>query len=404
MKQPECDREAQRLLALQTNGKGTRVDFSLCVLFVGVIAVLSLLFWFLPDREMSENENRTLAQAPEFSLSSIVSGQFMSEFPEYMSDQFPGRDFFVTLKAVSETVLCRGGNNGVMFAADHTLISRDDHPNTDTLRTNLADYACFAAWCAERGVPATAAIAGRNVDVLDDRLLSVYGSEYSDRLFDTLAEAMQAENLTWLNLRDPLRARAQAGEYVYYRTDHHWTTLGAYYAYAEIADLLELTPFSREDFTPETVSDAFYGTTWSTAGAAWIPPDTMEYYRYADDMGYTVTVVDDGTSFAGFYDTSYLAKKDQYSSFISGNHGLVTVTKNGEEDRPTLLLLKDSFAHSVVPFLARHYNLVILDLRYYRMTPSALVTEYDVDQVLMLYNVDSLTSSRINALLRAGLE
>lgn len=403
MKQPECDREAQRLLALQTNGKGGRLDFSLTVLFVGALMILSLLFWILPDKEMSENENRTLAQMPELSLSSIVSGQFMAKIPEYMADQFPGRDFFIYLKASAEAALFRMGNNGVIFAADDTLIPRDDLPNTDTMAENLSDYAAFAAWCEARGIPAVAAIAGRNADVLDDRLPAFYGSEYSDRLFATLDETMRAENITWLNLRTPLRARAQAGEYVYYRTDHHWTTLGAYYAYRELAGFLSVSASPMSDFTPETVSDSFYGTTWSTAGAAWIPPDTMEYYRFADDMEYTTTIVDNGTSFAGFYDESYLEKKDQYSSFLSGNHGLVTVTRNGAEERETLLLIKDSFAHSVVPFLARHYNLVILDLRYYRMTPSALVDEYGVDQVLMLYNVDSLTSSKINALLRAGL-
>lgn len=164
----------------------------------------------------------------------------------------------------------------------------------------------------------------------------------------------------------------------------------------------EIAPI--ESYTREVVSDAFFGTTWSTAGMSWIAPDTMEYFRFAGDTDFTTTILDNGTSFAGFYDRSYLSKKDKYSSFIGGNNALVTVTKNGDADRPTLLLVKDSFAHSAVPFLAQHYDLVIVDIRYYKKSTAALIDEYGADRVLVLYNIDSLTSSADSVLLRAGLD
>lgn len=403
-KLPECDREAARLLALQlkSSGTGRILDRVLAALFVGALFCTAALHILTPDREISETENRTLAGWPTFSWSALESGEYTEDVATYMADQFPGRDFFITLKAGCEALLGKGGNNGVWFGEGETLIARDDLPDTENLASNLASMDAFSAWCEEKGISSLAAITGRTADVLDDALPSYYGSYYSDRLWDTLTAQATGRSYDFLDLRTPLRTRARAGEYVYYRTDHHWTTLGAYYGYCEILSSLGVEPTALNEYERETVSDAFYGTTWSTAGASWISPDEMEYFRYADDEDYTVTIVDDGTTFASFYDESYLAGKDKYSSFLSGNHALVTVTKNTGEDRPVMLVIKDSFAHAAAPFLARHYDLVIVDMRYYKQRVTDLVEEYGVHQVLYLMNVDSLTGSTVLRMLEAG--
>lgn len=404
---PACDAEAARLLAIQLQSGNHRKagDLLLTALFLGAIFVFAILFWLLPDKAMSERENRTLAQAPKVTVERILDGKFTADIAEYMADQFPARDFFVTLKAAAETALGRGGNNGVLFGTDETLVTREDLPSLDNMKTNLSAIAAFSAYCDSVGVPVTTAITGRNADVLDHTLPAYYGSAYSDRLWTNLQTEADAAGAALLNLRDPLRARAQAGEYVYYRTDHHWTTLGAYYGYAEIAEAMGLTPAPLSDFDRRTVSLTFYGTTWSTAGASWINPDTMEFFRFEGDETYVTSVLDTGNerNFVGFYDLDYLAKKDKYSAFIGGNNALVTVTKDGGEDRDTLLLFKDSFAHAAVPFLAQHYDLIIVDLRYYKQAPVTLIDEYGIDAVLFLYNVDSLTASASQRLLMASL-
>lgn len=405
-KLPTCDAEAARLLEIQLQSGNYRKagDLLLTVLFLGAIFVFAILFWLLPDRAMSETENRTLAQAPKVTAERILDGKFTADIAEYMADQFPARDFFVNLKAAAETALGRGGNNGVLFGAGETLVTREDLPSIDNMKTNLSAISAFSAHCESLGIPVTTAITGRTADVLDHTLPAYYGSEYSDRLWAALQTEADGAGVDLLNLRDPLRARAQAGEYVYYRTDHHWTTLGAYYGYAAIAEKMGVTPAPPSDFDRRTVSLTFYGTTWSTAGASWIDPDTMEFFRFDGEDAYTTTIVDDGTSFTGFYDTDYLAKKDKYSAFIGGNNALVTVTKNGGEGRDTLLLFKDSFAHAAVPFLAQHYDLVIVDLRYYKKAPVHLIDEHGIDAVLFLYNVTSLTASDSQRLLTASLD
>ena len=404
-KLPECDREAARLLSLQLKESktGRRLDAVLAVLFVGVIFLFSALHLLLPDRDMSETENRKLTQAPEFSLADLEDGSYTAKIADYLADQFPGRDFFITVKAASEAALGKGENNGVFFAADGTLVTRDDLPNLTNMRDNLSSMDVFSAWCAERGIPSLAAITGRTADVLDHTLPSYYGSYYSDRLWAELEESTAGHRYDFLNLRDPLRERAAAGEYVYYRTDHHWTTLGAYYGYAEIAGALGIEPAPLDEFDRRVVSLSFLGTTWSTAGASWIDGDEMEFFRYEGDGNFTTTITDDGTTFAGFYDESYLTVKDKYSAFLSGNHALVTVTADAPAgEREVLLVVKDSFAHAAAPFLARHYDLVIVDLRYYKMSVTALVEEYGVDRALYLMNVDSLTASTVLRMLEAG--
>ncbi len=400
MKQPECDREAARLLAVQLRAGGA-ADRVLIVLFAGFLAVLGVLFWILPDRDFSETENRSLLTRPKLAAGALLDGSYTQDFAEYMADQFPARDVWIRIKAASEAALGRMGNNGVLFGRDGTLAVRSDAPDTENLVTNLRAAAAFAS---ASGLPSALAVAGRTMDVLDGALPAVYGSECADALWKTIRAEADSAGLELIDLRTPLRERAQAGEYVYYRTDHHWTTLGAYWGTAQI-----LAAFGREarpldEYERECASDAFFGTTWSTAGAGWIPPDTLEFFRFAGDDKYLVTVADGaGRTFEGFYDRSYLEKKDKYSAFLGGNHALVTVTKPGEE-RGTLLVIKDSFAHAAAPFLAREYDLVLVDARYYRLRIADLIEEYGVDRVLFLVNADSLTSSAVWRVLLAGLE
>jgi hypothetical protein len=406
MKTPECDREAARLLAIQMGGgKGAKsLDRAFVILFAALILALSVLFWAIPDRTFSETENKDLTQLPAFTVERLIDGRYTADIADYMADQFPGRDFFIRVKAAAEMFLGKMSNNGVILGEGGTLIPRSESVNTDNLMKNLSAIAAFTEWCENRGIPTTTAVAGRSMDVLHHTLPDFYGSTFSDALWAAMDSAAADADLKILPLQTPLHERAKAGEYVYYRTDHHWTTLGAYYGSEILLAEMGEAIAPMESYTREVVSDAFFGTTWSTAGMSWIAPDTMEYFRYAGDTDFTTTILDNGTSFAGFYDTSYLTKKDKYSSFIGGNNALVTVTKNGGEDRPTLLLVKDSFAHSTVPFLAQHYDLVIVDIRYYKKSTAALIDEYGADRVLVLYNIDSLTSSPDSVLLRAGLE
>ena len=166
-------------------------------------------------------------------------------------------------------------------------------------------------------------------------------------------------------------------------------------------------PKEFDFFNPEPVSDEFYGTTWSSAGMKWIEPDEMYYLRYdGDDSDYVTTIVDTNTSFNGFYDRSYLDKKDKYASFISGNNALVTIEKvnNVEEGRQKILLVKDSYAHSLAPLLAVHFDLVIVDLRYYKESTINLYVEENCDQALVMSYLGSVCEANVFEMFKLGLK
>ena len=222
-----------------------------------------------------------------------------------------------------------------------------------------------------------------------------YPDEYSKALLEALYEGIGAE-VNAVDTVPMLRALYENGEYVYYMTDHHWTTLGAYYAYAEWMRSIgmedEIIP--AQAFEKQTVSTSFYGTAWSAGGMKMIAPDSIEFWTLGNEDEFCV--VADGTELDGFYSTRYLSRKDQYSAFLDGTHDVVTVTKKNDEDRQTLLILKDSFANSIAPFLAQHFDLVLLNLSSARTDFTDITTraaEYQADAVLLLYTVENIVTA-----------
>ncbi|MBQ7836862.1 MAG: hypothetical protein IJ389_06360 [Clostridia bacterium] len=420
-KRIDGDSEADRLLELQLSLKDkSKVSNWLCsILAMAFIFIFAILFWVVPDREYTSEESG-LKMFPEFTRETFLSGEFTSEFGEYMADQFPARKFFVGLKAVSETAQLKQVNNDTFIIGDF-LVARNDYPNEDFLNINVSSAAKFENAAEKKGIDVVAAFAGRKMDVYDNKLPSYYGSYYSDRIWNKLDEIAAGGELSYLNLRNTLREAAKNDDGLYYDSDHHWTSHGAYLAYVEIITELGGTPYAEDDFRIETVTDDFYGTTWSAAGAKWTKGDTIEYYRFDGDEDYTMKIIDksgefeglegfthieeDGAKYAvcnGFYVEKFLNEKDKYASFIGGNHGITKITKNTDEERETLLVVKDSFAHSLVPFLARHYDLVLVDLRYYPASMLRYAETNDIDKVLLMYNMETLTEAAYLKSLQIG--
>ena len=138
----------------------------------------------------------------------------------------------------------------------------------------------------------------------------------------------------------------------------------------------------------------FFGTTGSRSGLFGISPDTLEIWRRADDSRYAVRDVDGNLLFRGFIDESYLSKKDKYGAFLGGNRRLVTITDTAASaPRPRLLVAKDSFANSLVPFLARHADLVVVNLSAGVTNVTELAAEYGCDGVLVVWNAENLITS-----------
>lgn len=372
--------------------------------FLSILFGIAIAFWISPDRAFSVEENRALATLPRMSLDALTSGEYSSDVNDYFSDQFPMRDFWVGQKGNAELLLGKGENNGILLGKDGRLAKRLFSVRTETggvcESMDVVDQSHVAS--AMEGVnrlsnrldiPFSVLFAGRNIDVAASSF--AYPRENSD----TLLRAVQGNLSPTLDVIDTvsmLRRHHDNGESVYYNTDHHWTTRGAYYAYREI-----MRAFGMEDeildesyFQIESVDAPFYGSLWSAGGMKQVMPDHIEIWHAEDDGFYEV--IADGKPLDGFYQTSHLDKKDHYSVFLDGVHDVVTISKRTDAARPVLLMIKDSYANSIAPFLARHFDLVLLNLSSTRKdftNVSKLAKDWNADRVLLLYGLENVITA-----------
>lgn len=374
-----------------------RSELITVVLFCLIIASLAISFVIMPDKQFSQQENRNLEQAPEFNGERFFSGEFATDTNVYFSDQFPLRDWFVKLKSASELAMLKGENNGVLYSSEQLAVKNfnsylsaievtedTDRIFEESIKTQLKRVNRLST---KLDVPLVTVIPPRTIDIADGSFS--YDRPDGDRQFELMNELL-SEDCGYIDTLSDLRARYEKGEYVYYRTDHHWTTLGAYYTYCEImkqygkAD--KIIPMDK--FEIEKVED-FSGTTAARANFPFYKKDTIEIWHLPDDDEYEITA--DGEKLDGFYKMAHAETSDKYSLFLDGTHNITTITKSGS-DRETLIVAKDSFANCLIPFLAREFDIVALDLKSNPNLSSA-AEQYSADAVLIVFNTENLIST-----------
>ena len=387
----------------------SRCHIAMVVSFVLFLFLFSAAFLILPDHAFSETENRGLQSLPHADAEHLLSGEYSARINDYFADQFPLRDGLVAIKARLELWTGKGENNGILMGRNGQLakrlftLARADGETVE--ESDLFDPAHIAgaaegiSRAAKRAnVPFSVLLTGRTLDVAASAFS--YPCALSDALARELRQSIDP-SVTYLDMLPEYRARYESGEYVYYRTDHHWTTLGAYYAYKEVMRSygLEDEILPESAFTRTVATDRFLGT-FAAASGFDATPDTLEIWYRGNEDAFAVTA--DGKELpGGFYSTSYLTGRDCYSVFLDGTHDVVTVQKRGEE-RPLLLLAKDSFANALAPFLAQHFDLVLLNLSSPRndfTNLSAAAEQWNADAVLVLYTLGNvINTDRMNRL------
>ena len=372
-------------LQMSRASRSRAVDIVLLGLLFAVMLALSLWVWLAPHSEFSERENRHLQTLEGL----FTSDNLTSDIADMYADQFPFRTARVEAKAYFELAGLKMENNGVILGRGGALITRPDYSTEEreNIKSNAEAVARFDRVMSGAGVKVTVATAPRPVDALSKYLPHVYSVSGNPA-----SELMDAAGL------DRLSLSVNADEYTWFKTDHHWTTLGAYYAYVALGEELGYTPLPLSDFTAETVSGEFYGTVWSKSGIYSVPADEITLYRYAGDTDFRVTDVASGEVYLeGLYDTSKLAVKDKYSVFLGGDYGHVRISDG--QAKPTLLVVKDSYFDALAPFLARHFTLDVMDLRYTgaRESVAEYAKEQGINNILILFgeDSDSLTASTV---------
>ena len=401
--------------------------YPLVLLFFAFLVIYAIADSTVNDRKESELENRTLAQKPTLTVSNLLATEenkkFSYLYEQYINDQFLGRDGWISLKSRAESLLLKVENNGVVYGDEGTMYQKFftlQNAATSGLQieANINALSTFAA----RHPGLAKVMIVPSADTILTRLLPA-GAPFVEEgpWMEQIADAL-GENADLLDLTDTFSAHAD--EYLFYRTDHHWTTLGAYYGYLDYAAAVGKTPLSLDGLTAEVVED-FFGTLYSKSKQYNAVADQLTYYPGLDAEMTILQLVDPETRQAvedayaagsmseadyqkladrtvNLYETDKLAVRDKYAMFLYGNNGFCRIAGSGEGK---LMIIKDSDANSLIPFLLNNYAQIdVVDLRYLRdATVDELIEREGYDDLLVLYNFQSFSSDTNLVLLNSGV-
>lgn len=355
------------------------IKFIQTAVFMLLIFGMAGIQLFSADKEYSAREKRELKQRPKFGVAAFIKNNFKDDYETYLSDQFPMRNTWITVKSEADYLLGKREMNGVYFGKDNYLLEKYDASdfNWKRVKKNLKKTAEFI----KKTENAKVMFVPTKSRIMSDKLPPFAEKDAEERFYNMASEYVSEENC--IPIENELKKHTR--EYIYYRTDHHWTMLGAYYAYIVWAEQMGLEPFSQAQFNKIEACNDFYGTTYAkvnTRGKA----DTITLYETKEDLGYALDYNMGEFTSDSFYDETKIKTNDKYEVFFGGNQPLIEITNNTENQK-TLLIIKDSFGNSFAPFAANHYKkTVVVDMRYVNIAPSKLAQAYQADDILILYN------------------
>lgn len=361
--------------------------------FIFLIFIFGMGIWFMfsSKADYSSSEKRYLQKFPETSLENISNGTFSTEFESYFADHFPQRNLWVGINSYYNLGTGNNGANGVYKGKDGYLINVPVSID-NKLEKNINAVTKFGN---SVDIPLTVMLAPSTGYVAESKLPLIHNTYNDDKYFQNAQATLLENNIDFVDLRDTFKTAQKSSVQLYYKTDHHWTTQGAYIAYTQLCQNLGLIPTSKESFEIERYSD-FYGTTYSSSGFWLTQPDTVEVWKNPQNTEENIKVtITDGTETKEsnsmyFYD--HIEKDDKYPVFLDGNHALTEIC-NSNAENGTIVLIKDSFSHSLAPFLADHYKKVILvDMRYYKLSVSELAKKENAEQIVVMYGIDNLAT------------
>lgn len=354
---------------------------------VGIIFILTLFLFLIinvivPDREKSVQENRMLVTKPKFRLSSLISGDYDEKFEAYMDDQFVGRDMWRKLKVTVDRIGGSRLENGVYIGTNGQLLEQIEVADENHLAANIKAIKSFSE--SQSKIPVRMMLVPDAANILNHSLPALAKPEDQTQMFSMVRKDL-GDSVEWIDVSTELNKHKT--EKIYYKTDHHWTTLGAFYAFQAAAPSLGIEGDLSGKYVSYAVSDSFNGMLASKSGVNLGEKEQIDIYvPTEEDTDLIVDYVDEGKRSTSLYDSSKLKEKDQYTVFLGGNSSLLDI-RTVSTSTKRLLLVKDSFANSFIPFLTPYYReIVVVDPRYYSGTINDLMDSYRISEVLFLYS------------------
>lgn len=347
------------------------------IIFLCIIPVWMIL---CKDVMFSDKENRNLAGFPKLSFQTLANGEFMDDFETYLADQFPVRDWCVSLKTSVLMVTGKRLINDVYIAGDNYLIAKESDVREDKLldMTNTIDY--FAGKLENVNV---SLMLVPNASLVYEAKLP-YGAKSNEKEVLKFVKNNLSDKVNYINVYDTLMQNKSEG--LYYKTDHHWTSKGAYFSFLEFAKTNGITPVNYE-FYP--VTGAFQGTQASNSGV-YNTFETVSICVPENSVGtYIARYVNEDKTTTNLFDKSKLSEKDKYQVFMGGNYAEVDISTTAATGK-NLMIIKDSYANCFIPMLTPYYDkIIVIDPRYYYDDIYMTAKINKINEVLFLYNVNS---------------
>ena len=361
------------------------LKYPVLLIFSIIIIVFSLGDLVLPHKDFSELENMKLSERPKFTVKGILDSSstgFAQRFEKYTNEQFPMRDTWITIKSACETALLKIENNGIIYGSDGYMFDKFTNFDKERLMKNLSSLKAFGEKYPE--INKTALFAPSAYDVLEDKMPEGSFNVDQHKSLEFFQEELTSSGIEFLNLEEVLKnAYSEDKNQLYYRTDHHWTTDGAYEAYLAFCEMKGLTPVN---FQKETASEDFLGTHFSKCKKIGTKGETITYFAPS-----VTSVKINGEEKDGLFDFPKLDTRDKYAFFLWGNNGITEIANDEAETEDTLLVVKDSYANCLVPFLTQNYKkVVVIDLRFLDEDLSKVIEREHPEEIILNYNVKNI--------------
>lgn len=379
-----------------------KVRIIIIIVFIGFFVLISGASLIIKDREFSPNENRYLAETPELSWDNILSGKFQDGLEDYLRDQVCFRDGWITVKTGIQKACGDTDIGGAYVGKDgydfEKITPEDvDEKQVDRNIKAVEDFFMTASETIDKQKLSFLLVPTSGL-VMQEKLPKNARLFDQAKYIDQVQKAMKDYN--FVDVRDTLMDHND--EYIYYKTDHHWTSAGACMAYDAWRERTGGEAETEDGLVKNVVSDKFRGSLYSKILDADSAYDEIWTYGLQKDEAFgskdcTVTI-DEKQQLDSIYDDEKLQEKDKYAYFLGGNYGQVHIQNQKAASKAkgkNILIIKDSFANSFVPFVTQDYeNIYMVDLRYYNGDMKAYLQEHEITDVLVLYNVSNFISDR----------
>lgn len=353
---------------------------------------------------ISEMENRRLATLPRFTLHSLLTGEFQNEMEDGMKDQSMIKNASVEISVALDMLTGKQDRNDTYFNSDGTYVKMETDNDYNRSHLNI-NTRILRRLSEETRKPVDIVLVPPKGAAEPEKLPSYAPYINDHRVRTCIGETLgNDENVKLVPMNGFFNA--EHGKYFY--TDHHYNSMGAYFAVKDYLKSLGRSMPTIDYFSPATVGDNFHGSLYRRAPMFMARSDRMTLPSDVPDVSIRYYYGCDGRldkkkGATSLYEPEYMFTEDKYSVYMGGNHGLAEISNTDIEDGPTLLIIKDSFANSAVPYLIGYYKkIVLIDLRYYSgKSVTKEIRRQNPDRIAVWYEtLDYARESGFSALLR----